>query len=67
MCDSIGRISRTRRSISPSSSMMRGGGNLHGGAARPLVDQQPGAGVIEMGERIVQRDRRLLRSRCAMW
>jgi hypothetical protein len=32
-------------------------GHLHGGAARTLVDQQPGARIVEMAERVVERDR----------
>ena len=31
--------------------------HLHGGAARTLVDEEPGAAVIEMAERRVQRER----------
>ena len=34
-----------------------GGRDLHGGAARALVDQQPRARIVEMVERLVQRHR----------
>ena len=54
---SIGRISRTRRSTSPSSSMRLGAGNLHGRAPRLGVDERQRVGVREAGERLGERDR----------